>query len=83
MKNDVYALGCSLLDILMGTRVKKYVEFLKDSNENICKKISSKYKNMNKESIDALLNFIRRLCQKSLDDVPTASEALKDKFLKK
>lgn len=83
MKNDVYALGCSLLDILIGRRVENYINFLKDKNENICKKISSKYKKMNEDAINSVLNFIRKLCQEDLNKVPMAKEALKDSFLKK
>lgn len=89
MKNDVYALGCSLLDILMGKRVVGkafggHVSFLEsNTDEQIYNQISSKYRNMDTNSIESVLNFIRRLCKERLNDVPTAKEALKDKFLKK
>ena len=81
-KNDVYALGCSLLDVLCGKRVGKYAGF---SQSAILSEVSPKFtdESMNKQNISELLKFISKLCAEKLDDVPTATEALKDPFVQK
>lgn len=79
-KNDVYALGCSLLDILCGKRVKSYTEFNKDS---VLTEELPKHPRMKKEEIDDLLNFIKFLCNENIEKVPTASEALDSPFIKR
>ncbi|MBR2578601.1 MAG: protein kinase, partial [Clostridia bacterium] len=83
-KNDVYALGCTLMDILCGKRLGNYMDDF--YIESIFKTIPTKFTHesmKNVENIRKLLWFIKKLCNKNLDEIPTAHEALQDHFLQK
>lgn len=80
-KNDVYAFGCSMLDILCGKRQTNYIASAKSCNAGeLAKQFTDK--SMNEKNISALLTFIKKLCADDIDNVPTASEALRDSFAK-